>query len=97
MTENHRLRLRALLAADDDHGLGPLTRICALAVVELQVTIPPTGVPEDIKVIHGLDPDLDAQAIKAVSQWRFEPATEHGEPVAVLAEVEVKFRLCCRW
>lgn len=38
MTENHRLRLRALLAADDDHGLGPLTRICALAVVELQVT-----------------------------------------------------------
>ncbi|MEV6605796.1 GAF and ANTAR domain-containing protein [Kutzneria sp. NPDC051319] len=37
MTENHRLRLRALLAVNGDHTVGALTRICSLAVRELQV------------------------------------------------------------
>ena len=38
MIENHRLRLRALLAVNGDHSLGALTRICSLAVRELQVS-----------------------------------------------------------
>lgn len=38
MTENHRLRLRALLAVNGNRSIGALTRICSLAVVELQVT-----------------------------------------------------------
>jgi GAF domain-containing protein len=38
VTESQRLRLRALLAVDGGHGTDPLTRICALAVLELQVT-----------------------------------------------------------
>jgi hypothetical protein len=38
VTENHRLRLRALLAVNGNRSIGALTRICSLAVVELQVT-----------------------------------------------------------
>lgn len=38
MTENRRLRLRALLAVNGNHNVGALTRICSLAVLELQVT-----------------------------------------------------------
>jgi hypothetical protein len=38
VTDNHRLRLRALLAVDGDLSVGALARICSLAVLELQVT-----------------------------------------------------------
>jgi TonB family protein len=46
-----------------------------------------------ITVERSLSPNLDAQAIKAVSQWRFSPATKDGEPVAVKMNVEVSFHL----
>jgi protein TonB len=36
---------------------------------------------------------LDEKAIEAVSQWRFQPATLNGQPVAVQINVEVSFRL----
>jgi TPR repeat protein len=36
---------------------------------------------------------LDEQAIEAVSNWRFEPATKDGTPVAVQINVEVNFHL----
>jgi TonB family C-terminal domain len=66
-------------------------------VVRLRIVVASTGIPEDIKVTKGLDQDLDVEAIKAVSQWRFEPAMENGKAVPVWADVEVSFRLCCRW
>jgi outer membrane biosynthesis protein TonB len=36
---------------------------------------------------------LDDQAVKGVSQWRFEPAKRDGKPVPVLIEIETNFRL----
>jgi TonB family protein len=36
---------------------------------------------------------LDQRAVEAVSQWKFEPATFQGKPVAVVINVEVNFRL----
>jgi protein TonB len=36
---------------------------------------------------------LDEKALAAVSKWRFQPATLHGQPVAVQINVEVTFRL----
>jgi GAF domain-containing protein len=38
VTDNHRLRLHALLAVNGNHRVSALTRICSLAVMELQVT-----------------------------------------------------------
>ena len=37
---------------------------------------------------------LEESALRAVSQWRFEPGTKNGVPVPVQLSVEVSFRLC---
>jgi outer membrane biosynthesis protein TonB len=36
---------------------------------------------------------LDENAIQAVNQWKFRPGYRNGRPVAVIATVEVYFRL----
>jgi periplasmic protein TonB len=51
------------------------------------------GHPRDIRVVHGLGYGLEAKAIEAVKQWRFEPALKDGRPVNVQISVEVAFRL----
>lgn len=51
------------------------------------------GHPRDLRVIHGLGHGLDAKAIEAVKQWRFQPATKDGQPVNVQISVQVEFRL----
>lgn len=62
--------------------------------VALQVTITPDGRATNISVTKSLSPDMDAQAIKAVSKWRFKPAPGlSGNPVPVIAPIEVTFQL----
>ena len=51
------------------------------------------GRPRDIRIVRGLGFGLDAKAIEAVKQWRFEPALKDGKPVNVQISVEVGFRL----
>jgi len=51
------------------------------------------GNPRDIRVVRGLGYGLDAKAIEAVKQWRFQPAEKDGHPVNVQISVEVGFRL----
>jgi TonB family protein len=36
---------------------------------------------------------LDEKAIEAVSKYRFKPAMNHGQPVAVRIMIEVNFRI----
>jgi hypothetical protein len=36
---------------------------------------------------------LDDEAVKALRQWRFRPATKDGEPVEKTIFVEIDFRL----
>ena len=45
------------------------------------------------KVARSLGLGLDEKAIEAVSSWKFEPARHEGEPVTVMMEVKVPFRL----
>jgi TonB family protein len=59
----------------------------------LSVVIDKEGVPHTVQVKKSLDAGLDQNAIDAVKQWRFRPAWLNGQPVAVQATVEVKFRL----
>jgi len=61
--------------------------------VLLSVIIEASGTASDIRVMRGLDPGLDKQAILAVEKWRFKPATKEGAQVAVTANIEVNFRL----
>jgi TonB family protein len=61
--------------------------------VKLQVEITPDGVAENFLVLQSLDAGLDANAITAVSNWRFKPGMKDGEPVAVFAAIEINFHL----
>jgi periplasmic protein TonB len=51
------------------------------------------GHPRDIRVVRGLGLGLDARAIDAVKQWRFQPAMKDGHPVNVQISVELGFKL----
>ena len=70
--------------AKDAHIEGP---------VVLKVEITPAGNAENIIVTKSLDPGLDANAVTAVSNWRFQPGMKDGEPVTVAATIEVIFQL----
>lgn len=61
--------------------------------VTLSIIIDPEGKATNFEVKKSLDPDLDRNAIAAVQQWVFKPATKEGQPVAVYATVEVTFHL----
>lgn len=61
--------------------------------VVLSIVVDASGNPGNFKVIRPLGLGLDEKAIEAVSKWRFRPAMKDGKPVAVMATVEVNFRL----
>src|SRR5208337_1843939 len=51
------------------------------------------GRPQQIRVQRPLGMGLDEKAIEAVKMWKFEPARKDGQPVPVMINVEVNFRL----
>lgn len=61
--------------------------------VELEVVVTADGCASNIRVIRSLDPGLDREALAATSQWRFEPGRLAGQPVNVLVQVFVDFRI----
>jgi len=64
-------------------------------LVYLEGVVRPDGSVGDIRVLVPLLPELGltTNAVKAVKQWRFRPATLGGRPVSVLATFELKFTL----
>jgi TonB family protein len=61
--------------------------------VVLSIIIDEQGLPRNFRVVRPLGLGLDEKAIEAVQKWRFRPGMKDGKPVAVLASVEVNFRL----
>ena len=61
--------------------------------VHLEAVIDTAGRVGSIRVVEGLPLGLDRAAVEAVSTWRFEPATYQGEPVAVIYNLTIFFRL----
>jgi TonB family protein len=45
------------------------------------------------EVVNSVHKDLDKAAIAAISDWKFEPATENGMPVMKVVRIPVKFDL----
>jgi periplasmic protein TonB len=62
-------------------------------VVVMKFTVLPDGTTAEIVVIRSLEKSLDEQAIRAVRQWRFDPGTYQGQPVAVTISAEATFRI----
>jgi TonB family protein len=60
--------------------------------VVLYAIIRKDGSVDSIQVVRDLDPQLDQNAIQALSEWRFRPATRAGRPVDVEAVVHIPFR-----
>ena len=62
-------------------------------VVEMSGVVKTDGTVTDMQVTRSLDPDLDAEALKAFEQWRFKPGTKDEQAVNVLITVEMTFTL----
>jgi TonB family protein len=61
--------------------------------VVVAVTIDTNGIAQDMRVTRSLGMGLDDKAVQAISQWKFSPGTKDGQPVSVMATIEVNFRL----
>lgn len=62
--------------------------------VTVQFVVGKDGRIGDVKVIRGVDPTLDAEAIRVISGMpKWKPGTQKGEPVNVRYTVPVMFRL----
>jgi TonB family protein len=64
-----------------------LEGVCLIGLV-----VDESGAPRDVHVTRSLRPDFDANAIKAVQQYRFTPAMRKGKPVAVAVSIEINFK-----
>jgi len=60
--------------------------------VILYAVIRKDGTVDSIQLVHGVDSHLDANAMEALAQWKFQPAEKHGEPVDLEAVVHIPFR-----
>lgn len=62
--------------------------------VRLAVWVDRNGTVGGVEVARSSGYDiLDRSALDAVKNWRFEPATRDGQPVASRVEVPVEFKL----
>jgi TonB family protein len=61
--------------------------------VTLTVVVDASGQVKNVKVVRGVGMGLDEKAIEAVSKWKFKPGMKNGQPVAVMANIVVTFRL----
>ena len=68
-------------------------KIQGTAVIECVVM--PDGSVSNPHIVRSLDAryGLDLQAIRAAAKWRFIPARQHGQPVAMLVAIELTFML----
>ena len=64
-------------------------RVTGVVIVEVVVGV--DGSVHDPKIVRSLSPELDAETVKTVGQWKFKPATKDGKPVAVKMNIEVSF------
>ncbi len=59
--------------------------------VVLYAVIRRDGSVDSIQLVRGLDEQLDSNAMNALSQWKFRPATKQGTPIELEAIVHIPF------
>ncbi len=63
------------------------------SVTMISFVVDADGHTRDLCVKKPAQFDLDEQAAKAVTQWRFEPATMDGQPVPMRISTEISFAI----
>jgi TonB family protein len=58
--------------------------------VRLSFVVAPDGSVALVRLLKHSRPDFDDFATKVVNDWKFEPATKDGKPVAVRLETEMR-------
>jgi TonB family protein len=61
--------------------------------VILYAVIRRDGAVDSIQLVRGIDEQLDANAIRALRQWKFRPGAKQGVPIELEAIVHIPFRL----
>ena len=61
--------------------------------VTVYAVIHSDGTVGELKVLRGVDERLDANAMAALSHWKFRPGTKNGAPVDLEALVQIPFVL----
>lgn len=69
-----------------------LMRENVAGTVILYALIRADGTVGNVRVLRGVDDRLDRFASQAVGQWKFDPATKNGLPVAVEATFQIPFK-----
>jgi protein TonB len=59
----------------------------------LELVVDEHGMPLQVHVVRGIEPGLDAKLIQAVQRYRYKPAMDNGEPVAVPITLKFRFHL----
>jgi periplasmic protein TonB len=62
-----------------------------VGTVTVVLVVSSKGIPKDVRVVKGLDKELDQSTVEAVEQWQFEPAKKDGKPVAVRVSLDIAF------
>jgi protein TonB len=60
--------------------------------VKLQAVIARNGAVKELKVVGGPE-ELVPPSVEAVKQWVYEPTLKDGEPVEVVADIDVNYTL----
>ena len=68
-----------------------ITEPVNLGAIVLEVFIGADGEVDGVLVVRGTEPKLTRQAVKAMFDWVFEPATVNGEPVPCRYIMTVRF------
>ena len=83
----------AKLISKPDPVYPPLAKMARIqGSVRLEAIISRGGAIKDLKVISG-HPLLVKAALDAVQRWRYQPTMLNGEPVEVITQIDVNFRL----
>ena len=69
--------------------------IFAVLGVRAALTLPVDAVPDvtNVQVLKPLPFGLDNAAVEAVKKWKFKPGTLNGQPVDVIFNLTVNFKL----
>ena len=62
-----------------------------LGTVSLLTVISDKGYFCSARVIHGFDKNMDADAMKQVREWQFEPAKKHGQAIPVVVQIDIQY------